>query len=144
MRPALPLPALILLTSLALPFPALAQAEGLLSLAARLMPHRDPGPVLMTRETFLDRRGALFETRDTNGDGILDPQEQADNPLPAPVPGAGGLLGEVQQAMQPDHVDANGDKHITRGEFDAASERLFALFDTDGDGQITAGDSPQP
>ena len=35
-------------------------------------------------------------------------------------------------------ADANGDKIVTKDEFDAVVEARFARFDTDGSGTITA------
>ena len=118
----------LLSLALLLPAPASAQLEGLLSLAGRFLHHADPGPVLMTREAFLERRVALFLARDRDGDGALDRAEQQDLPTPAPDPEATGLLAEVQAAMRPGRMDADGDGLITRAEFDAASAALFALF----------------
>ena len=50
----------------------------------------------------------------------------------------GGMAGHVRMMMR--QADADGDKRITRAEFQAAHAKHFAMLDADGDGQVTAAE----
>lgn len=50
--------------------------------------------------------------------------------------GRGGMGGHARMMLR--QADANGDKRITRAEFQAAHAKRFAMLDADNNGQVTA------
>jgi Ca2+-binding EF-hand superfamily protein len=91
---------------------------------------------------------------DADRDGKLTREEmqrpRADRPNAAPRQddGAGMRQGDgagMRQTDRPrrspfDRLDADRDGFVSRAEFNAGSERIFARCDKDGDGRITRGE----
>lgn len=98
------------------------------------------------------KRGEVFYMFDQNEDQVLDSAEWAlvaEHMAAEMSSKAGGGQGHGQgkgpgavmhQAMTPGFNDADGDGVVTEAEFLAATDRLFAGLDRNGDGQASAAD----
>jgi hypothetical protein len=69
----------------------------------------------------------------------LSPQQQPPAPPPPPPPGAGMRMGGGGGAMLR-RADADGDGRVTRDEYRAAADRMFAAVDANADGVIDANE----
>ena len=118
------------------------------------------GDGVVTLDDFATRRGDQFEMFDLNGDGGIDAEEQAN--MAQTIAGMqevnhggqghgqgqgqgqmGGQRGpgpRIHAAMTAAYADTDQDGVITRAEWDAATERLFADLDRNGDGQMGPAD----
>ncbi|MEM7678825.1 MAG: hypothetical protein AAF449_22815 [Myxococcota bacterium] len=86
-----------------------------------------------------DRRAKLMERFDANGDGELSDTERAQARDAAKEMRA--QRGERRKARgERPRLDANRDGVITRAEYDAMGEVLFARMDANGDGVLTQGE----
>lgn len=102
----------------------------------------------VTADDIAARRGDLFDMFDLNGDSTIDAEEQAimastiagqeDNNREGH--GANGPGPRIHAAMVPAYNDANADGLVTAEEFAAASPRLFAELDSNGDGVLNRAD----
>jgi len=73
---------------------------------------------------------------DSNGDGVLTPDEFAPPRADGPPHGPGG--GHIMQA------DADGDGLVTLEEFKVGAAEKFSRIDENGDGQLTPDEGRQP
>ena len=88
----------------------------------------------------------MFERADTDGSGGLSEAEMraAHDVRRAKMKDRGGRearhgrRGPSRGMAMLRRADANGDKIVTRAEFDAAAEARFNRADTDGSGVVTA------
>lgn len=104
----------------------------------------------VSRAEAQTKRGEVFYMFDQNEDKVLDAAEWAlvDEHIAAEMDAkAGGGHGQgkgpgavMHEAMTPDFNDADGDGVVTEVEFMAATDRLFAGLDRNGDGQASAAD----
>ena len=92
-----------------------------------------------------DRPAGSNGSTPITAEGELDAAKQARGEAPAERRGKrgemrrGGRGGPRHHAMRMlRQADADGDKTVTRAEFDAAIEARFAKVDSDGSGTITA------
>ncbi|HPD93520.1 MAG: hypothetical protein H6900_02330 [Rhodobacter sp.] len=118
------------------------------------------GDGVVTLDDFATRRGDQFEMFDLNGDGGIDAEEQAN--MAQTIAGMqevnhggqghgqgqgqgqmGGQRGpgpRIHAAMTAAYADTDHDGVIARAEWEAATARLFADLDANGDGQMGPGD----
>ncbi len=146
------LPVFLLATALALPalaLPALAQ-QG--QPGAHFIENWDldeDGKVSLAEAT--ERRDDIFTTFDENEDDRLNAEEyaafdaaRAADMAGQPGHGKGGQgrngMRKVQQGMQRQFNDANGDGLVTRQEFLARVPAWFKTMDRSADGAITTDD----
>ncbi len=103
---------------------------------------------VVTLDDVAARRVELFTMFDLNGDGVIDPDEQANMTQTIAGQeennrqghGVNGPGPRIHAAMAPVFNDVDGDGRITAAEWDAATPRLFADLDRNGDGQINPMD----
>lgn len=109
------------------------------------------GDGTLTLDEARTKRGELFFMFDTGNDGVLSAADWAGvashmtdaaiGPGAGAGPGAGRGPGAVMHdAMTPAFNDANGDGQVTLEEFDAATDKLFAALDSNGDHLVTTAD----
>ncbi|MEZ5750928.1 MAG: EF-hand domain-containing protein [Paracoccaceae bacterium] len=102
----------------------------------------------VTADDIAARRVDLFAMFDLNGDNTIDAEEQAN--MASTIAGqeennreghgTNGPGPRIHAAMVPAYNDANGDGNVTAEEFAAASPRLFAELDSNGDGMLNRAD----
>lgn len=85
---------------------------------------------------FQAARAARFARADRNGDGVL-----GDDDLPRFARNNPAMLAKIHALQQA--ADTNGDGRVTREEFDAAGNHLFALADANHDGVVDASEMKQ-
>lgn len=97
-------------------------------------------------ETREDRREQRFARLDTDNSGGVSQAEmdaarekagemRAQRGGKMRRGGRGGMAGHARMMLR--QADADGDKRITRAEFQAAHDKHFAMLDANGDGQVT-------
>lgn len=93
------------------------------------------------REARAERMAERFANMDTDNSGGLTQEEMQVNREARGKRGHHGKRGGRRGGMMMLRMaDADGDKSITRAEFDAAQAAHFARIDTNGDGTITAAE----
>lgn len=85
---------------------------------------------------FQAARAARFAQADRNGDGVL-----SDDDLPRFARGNAAMLAKIHALQR--GADRDGDGRITREEFDAAGEHLFARADANRDGVVDSAEIRQ-
>ncbi len=104
---------------------------------------------VITLDDIATRRTDIFVMFDQSGDGMIDAEEQgmmAETIASAEADKAGGGHGPggpgqlIHGAMTLAYNDTDADGMISAAEFDAASPRLFAELDSNGDGSVTPAD----
>lgn len=135
---------LILATALSLPFAAIAE-EG--QPGAHFIENWDldaDGHVTLAELT--EKRGDVFYTFDSDGDGILTAEEYSyfDDARAVDMENqpahAGGRMGKVQEGMILSFNDTDGDGAVSQEEFLAHAADWLALIDRDGSGDVTTAD----
>lgn len=102
----------------------------------------------VTVEDVSARRAEMFEMFDLNGDAMIDADEQANMAQTIAGQeesnreghGVNGPGPRIHAAMAPAYNDADADGVISAAEFAAASPRLFAELDRNGDGEVNRED----
>lgn len=98
---------------------------------------------VVTKEEYKAYRDQMFARHDTNGDGALVGNEAT------PLGGMGrhghrggssqsGAMGGMPMGPGLAMVDTDNDGKITKAEWDARTDQLFALRDRNKDGRLTA------
>jgi len=104
---------------------------------------------MVTVEDLATRRADLFAMFDLNGDNGIDAEEQANMADTIAMQqevnhggahGQGGPGALIHGAMTAEYADTNHDGIISADEWTAATPRLFAQLDRNGDGQLDAQD----
>jgi len=109
-------------------------------------------------DDFEIRRGDQFEMFDLDGSGLIDAEEQVNMASTIAgqqevnhggngngngqggAHGRGGPGPRIHGAMTAEYTDADGDGALSRAEWDAATARLFAELDRNGDGELNVSD----
>ena len=93
------------------------------------------------------RAAKRLEKQDTDGNGVLDDAEKevakAARKAKRAEYGSSSKGKRGDKAGKKIKRDANDDGVISRAEFDAANEALFARMDANGDGVLTKGEGPR-
>jgi hypothetical protein len=92
---------------------------------------------IITRAEFDASAGDRFERRDDNSDGAITEDERQGR---GGAPDSGGRSSRGGGRMM--DADANEDGTITRAEFDASQNEMFARFDEDRSGAIESSELP--
>lgn len=100
---------------------------------------------IVTQAEYMARRGEAFARTDQGGDGVLSEAEyvaEYAERLDAQ------LAAQRERQIGQAHVrfgvmDADRDRAMTRGEYDATAGRTFQRLDTNGDGQVDDRDTAQ-
>lgn len=101
-----------------------------------------------TLEELRTMRARVFDSFDSNGDGVLDASEYAafDAARAGDVEGYTGedreRMQRITDGMSLSVSDADGDGLVQREEFLDGARAWLADLDANGDGVITAGDFP--
>jgi len=97
----------------------------------------------VTLEELTVKRGDVFYTFDSDGDGVLTAEEYSsfDDARAADMEGrpAAGMR-RVQEGMQLSFNDTDGDGQVSRDEFRSGATDWLALIDRDGSGDVTSAD----
>ena len=111
--------------------PAFAQANG-----QRLLDHMEQADTnhdgFVSKQEYIAMRAQQFDRLDSNGDGVVTPQERP-RLFNGKFGNAGG--GEVLA-----HLDTNGDGKIERAEFVNGPTMLFDKVDANGDGAVSTAE----
>ncbi|WP_435257773.1 EF-hand domain-containing protein [Thioclava sp. FR2] len=106
----------------------------------------------VTLDELRTKRGEVFYMFDVEGDGALAASDwagvaahvQEEQKIKGGGHGAGGNGrgpgAAMHAAMTPEFNDADGNGDVTLAEFEAASDRLFAALDRNGDHIVSATD----
>jgi Ca2+-binding EF-hand superfamily protein len=95
------------------------------------------GDGVVDKNEYMHLREQIFSRLDKNGDGQVTQEElmEARSARAGTMSGAPGMRqGRAGTGMQ--RADKNGDGVISRAEWDARTEELFALRDRNKDGRI--------
>lgn len=93
----------------------------------------------LTREEFLARPNAMFDSLDTNDDGLLSSAEMAER-RGRHERGERGH-GAHHRHGGPGHLDGDRDGRISQAEFSAGGAVMFERLDADHDGRITQAEA---
>jgi hypothetical protein len=91
----------------------------------------------VTREEFLARPNAMFDSLDANDDGVLSTAEMAERRGHRE---RGGRHGHGRHGG-PGHLDGDRDGRVTQAEFAAGAGMMFEHLDADNDGRITQAEA---
>ena len=98
----------------------------------------------VTLAEVTEKRGDVFVTFDSDGNGLLSPEEyvafDAARASDIAQMGDGHGMQEMQTPMQRAFNDADGDGSVSAAEFAAKSPQMFTRMDRNGDGVITPDD----
>lgn len=107
---------------------------------------------LVTLDELRTKRGEVFYMFDVEGDGALTGDDwagvaahmQEEQQVKGGGHGAGGHGkgpgAAMHAAMTPEFNDADSNGEVSLAEFDAASDKLFAALDRNGDHVVSAAD----
>lgn len=97
------------------------------------------GNHMVTEKEFNDYYGSLFDTADSNKDGMLDSKEWVGIAKSgAAMLGDGGYARTISKLEVMDAMDGNHDHKVSKDEFIAFHKTVFAAMDTSQDKQISA------
>lgn len=95
------------------------------------------GDHMVSKAEATDYYGALFDALDTNHDGSIDAKEWVGTKGHQDISIAtGGYATQLRTMKMMGAMDTNGDHKVTKDEFIAFQESIFAAMDTKGDGMI--------
>ena len=93
----------------------------------------------VTKTEYDTYYGKLFDELDTNKDGIVDAKEWAGPSSKSKLDlTTGGYSHELRSMKMMGMMDKDGDHTVTKEEFLAFHDAVFAKMDTAGTGEITA------
>ena len=95
---------------------------------------------VVTKDEYAKHRAEKFERLDTNKDGVISKTEYM-------TPPRGGHLSEraqIAREMKFKQINTSGSGSISKAEWDAVTDVLFARLDRNGDGKLTADELGPP
>ena len=99
------------------------------------------GDHMVTKAEYDDYYGKIFDELDTNHDGVVDATEWAGPTKTSKLDlTTGGYSRELRSMKMMGKMDTDGDHKVTKEEFLAFHNAVFAAMDKKGDGQITANE----
>ena len=99
------------------------------------------GDHMVTKAEYDDYYGKIFDELDTNHDGVVDATEWAGPTKKSKLDlTTGGYSRELRSMKMMDKMDKDGDHKVTKDEFLAFHNEVFASMDKKSDGQITANE----
>ena len=99
------------------------------------------GDHMVSKEEYDDYYGKIFDELDANHDGVVDATEWAGPTKASKLDlTTGGYSRELRSMKMMAKIDTKGDHKITKEEFLAFHDAVFAAMDKKGDGQITANE----
>ena len=99
------------------------------------------GDHMVTKEEYDDYYGKLFDELDTDHDGAVEANEWTGPSKNSKLDlTTGGYSRELRSMKMMGKMDTNGDHKVTKDEFLAFHDKVFATMDKKGDGQITANE----
>ncbi len=99
------------------------------------------GDHMVTKEEYDDYYGKIFDELDTDKDGSVDATEWKGPSKASKLDlTTGGYSRELRSMKMMGKMDADGDHKVTKDEFLAFHNDVFAVMDKKGDGQITANE----
>jgi Ca2+-binding EF-hand superfamily protein len=108
------------------------------------------GDGVISKEEAAAGRNAMFNKLDANGDGSIDQAEiekaraewrqRMNKPVKADA--EADAQGKKHRGFM-QRMDTDGDGKISRAEFAAAGEKMFARLDKNGDGKISKDELPK-
>ena len=99
------------------------------------------GDHMVTKAEYDDYYGKIFDELDTNHDGVVDATEWAGPTKTSKLDlTTGGYSRELRSMKMMGKMDTDGDHKVTKDEFLAFHNEVFAAMDKKGDGQITANE----
>ncbi len=99
------------------------------------------GDHMVTKVEYDEYYGKIFDELDTNHDGVVDATEWAGPTKTSKLDlTTGGYSRELRSMKMMGKMDTDGDHKVTKDEFLAFHNEVFAAMDKKGDGQITANE----
>ena len=99
------------------------------------------GDHMVTKEEYDEYYGKIFDELDTDKDGSVDATEWKGPSKASKLDlTTGGYSRELRSMKMMGKMDADGDHKVTKDEFLAFHNDVFAAMDKKGDGQITANE----
>ena len=99
------------------------------------------GDHMVTKAEYDEYYGKIFDELDSNHDGVVDATEWAGPTKASKLDlTTGGYSRELRSMKMMGKIDADGDHTVTKDEFLAFHNDVFAAMDKKGDGQITANE----
>ena len=99
------------------------------------------GDHMVTKEEYDEYYGKIFDELDPDKDGSVDAKEWAGPSKNSKLDlTTGGYSRELRSMKMMGKMDKDGDHKVTKDEFLAFHDEVFAKMDKKGDGQITANE----
>ena len=99
------------------------------------------GDHMVSKEEYDAYYAKIFDELDANHDGVVDATEWAGPTKASKLDlTTGGYSRELRSMKMMAKIDTKGDHKITKEEFLAFHDAVFAAMDKKGDGQITANE----
>ena len=99
------------------------------------------GDHMVTKEEYDEYYGKIFDELDPDKDGSVDAKEWTGPSKNSKLDlTTGGYSRELRSMKMMGKMDADGDHKVTKDEFLAFHDKVFATMDKKGEGQITANE----